>query len=255
MQSVVTLRSSKYCRRTSTVVINETFEQNSSWRGITGPSILMAQGTGWVDEGGSGNVQREEVVLLLVEASATFREVIRGHLGARLPIRIVEASTAAEAVTQARRWTPAIVLADLSLPDQRGTTVVAQLHSACPTATLVALASEPDADYVATVVRAGAQACLAKESLANQLDRLVWRSLSASQLSWSMRLAAWRWQVRSQTVLPIRRKLAVAWASACRGLRWVDQHGPWSDRPRVRVLYTANVMGLLIVMMMNQALV
>lgn len=105
--------------------------------------------------------------VLLVDDSALVRRGVASVIGAHSDkdtIQVVgEAATAAEAVTEAHRLKPDVVLLDLRLPDDSGINVCRRLHGELPGTRIVVLTSFVDDNLVYNAVIAGAHGYLMKE--------------------------------------------------------------------------------------------
>jgi CheY-like chemotaxis protein len=185
-------------------------------------------------------------VVLLVEGNAMLRGAVARRLTQRLPVVVREASSGVSAVILARQLKPAVVVLNMSLPDQSGLAAIAELRMAWPETTVIALASHPDPEYVAEAQRAGAATCLPRERMAVWIEPVVTRALPVPSQGWS----AWPLQA-SEAFARQARVVRGAWRQAGAGrvysfLGWIDRYGPWQDRPRARLLYAANVIGVVV---------
>ena len=101
-------------------------------------------------------------------------EVVRQGLVALLDRRtgfqvVAEAGTAAEALEQARRFQPDLVVMDVRLPDGSGIEVCREIRSELPNTRVVMLTSYPDEDAVLAAIVAGASGYLLKQVRARDL--------------------------------------------------------------------------------------
>jgi DNA-binding NarL/FixJ family response regulator len=101
-------------------------------------------------------------------------EVVRQGLVALLDRRVgfqvvAEAGTAAEALEQARRFQPNLVVMDVRLPDGSGIEVCRDIRSELPDTRVVMLTSYPDEDAVLAAIVAGASGYLLKQVRARDL--------------------------------------------------------------------------------------
>jgi DNA-binding NarL/FixJ family response regulator len=112
--------------------------------------------------------------LLVVDDHEVVRQGLVAYLGRRDAFQVVaEAGTAAEAITQARRFRPDIVLLDLQLPDASGIEACRQLRDEFPDVIVVFLTSSPDeADVVGAIV-AGARGYVLKQTRSVELVRTL----------------------------------------------------------------------------------
>ena len=113
--------------------------------------------------------------VLLVEDDADLRWTVRLALDAMGWI-VAEASTAAEALVQARRDDPDVILLDLGLPDGDGRVVLTQLKETEETEWIpvVVLSARAGGSQVSDLLRSGAQDYLVKPCSMDELEaRLV----------------------------------------------------------------------------------
>lgn len=119
----------------------------------------------------------QTIRVLSVDRSALVRAGVKAFLAtARPPLRIEivgEASSAAEAVAQARVMRPHVVLLGLRLPDSSGIDACRRIRREHPEARVIILTGEADAAPVQDAVQAGAQGYLLKEIDAPTLVQAV----------------------------------------------------------------------------------
>ncbi|MGZ9231080.1 MAG: response regulator [Candidatus Limnocylindrales bacterium] len=101
-------------------------------------------------------------------------EVVRPGLVALLDRRqgfevVAEAGTAAEAVEQARRYEPDIVVMDVRLPDGSGVEACREIRAERAATRVVMLTSYPDEEVVLSAIVAGASGYLLKQVRARDL--------------------------------------------------------------------------------------
>ena len=101
-------------------------------------------------------------------------EVVRQGLVSLLDRRtgfhvVAEAGTAAEALEQARRFQPDLVVMDVRLPDGSGIEACREIRSELPETRVVMLTSYPDEDAVLAAIVAGASGYLLKQVRARDL--------------------------------------------------------------------------------------
>ena len=101
-------------------------------------------------------------------------EVVRQGLVALLDRRdgfqvVAEAGTVAEALEQARRHEPEIVIMDVRLPDGSGIEACREIRAELPTTKVVMLTSYPDEEAVLSAIVAGASGYLLKQVRARDL--------------------------------------------------------------------------------------
>jgi len=106
----------------------------------------------------------DPIRVLLVDDHVIVREGLKMVLGRDTRIRIVgEAGTAREAVSEALRTSPDVVLMDIRLPDETGVQACSDILDQCPQARVLFLTSYVDDDTVLAAILAGAHGYLVKE--------------------------------------------------------------------------------------------
>ena len=101
-------------------------------------------------------------------------EIVRGGLVALLDRRagfevVAQAGTVAEAVDQARRHQPDIVVMDVRLPDGSGIEACREIRAELPGTKVIMLTSYPDEEAVMSAIIAGASGYLLKQIRARDL--------------------------------------------------------------------------------------
>jgi DNA-binding NarL/FixJ family response regulator len=86
---------------------------------------------------------------------------------------VAEAGTAAEAIAQARKFVPDLVLMDVRLPDATGIEACRLIHDEFPAMPVVFLTSSPDDVDVLAAVVAGARGYVLKQSRSAELIRTL----------------------------------------------------------------------------------
>ena len=103
--------------------------------------------------------------VLIVDDHAGFRGVARRLLQETGRHVVGEAGTGAEALSEARRLKPDLVLLDIQLPDVDGLAVAASLSSQPKPPTVVLVSSRDATDYGPRLDRCGALGFIAKADL------------------------------------------------------------------------------------------
>ncbi len=112
--------------------------------------------------------------LLLVDDHEMVRIGLRTLFSKTKTIQTVgEAGTAADALTEAVRVKPDIVLMDLRLPDGSGVEVCREVRAACPATKVLFLTSYSEDDAVFATIMAGASGYLLKEIGGEALVRAI----------------------------------------------------------------------------------
>ncbi|MDP9135407.1 MAG: response regulator transcription factor [Actinomycetota bacterium] len=102
--------------------------------------------------------------VLIADDHAVVRQGLRTFLGLQEDIEVVgEAADGEQAVAEAERLTPDVVLMDLVMPRMDGVEAIRRLHELVPGARAVVLSSFIDEDRLLPVVRAGAAGYLLKD--------------------------------------------------------------------------------------------
>jgi Response regulator containing a CheY-like receiver domain and an HTH DNA-binding domain len=109
-------------------------------------------------------LKSHKIRLLLVDDHQVVRVGLRTLLNKDPTIHIVgEAATAADALSQAIRLKPDLVLMDVRLPDGTGIEACREIRSHCPRTRVLFLTSYADHDAVIATITAGADGYLLKE--------------------------------------------------------------------------------------------
>jgi two-component system, NarL family, response regulator DevR len=110
------------------------------------------------------------LTLLVVDDHEVVRQGLVALLGRRPEFQVVaEAGTAAEAVSAARKFRPALVIMDVRLPDGSGIEACREIRAELPETRVVMLTSYPDEDAVLSAIVAGASGYLLKQVRARDL--------------------------------------------------------------------------------------
>ncbi len=126
---------------------------------------------------------------LIVDDHSVVRQGLQMFLGADPEIEIVgEASDGAEALRQARKLRPDVVLMDLLMPVMDGIAATAAIRSEFPDTEVVALTSVLEDASVIEAVRVGAIGYLLKDTKAQEL-RLAIKAAAAGQVQLSPKVA------------------------------------------------------------------
>jgi DNA-binding NarL/FixJ family response regulator len=108
--------------------------------------------------------------LLVVDDHEVVRQGLVALLGRRPDFQVVaEAGTVAEAVAEARRFHPDLVIMDVRLPDGSGIEACREIRAELPDTRVVILTSYPDEDAVLSAIVAGASGYLLKQVRARDL--------------------------------------------------------------------------------------
>jgi DNA-binding NarL/FixJ family response regulator len=118
----------------------------------------------------TGETVARPLRLLVVDDHEVVRQGLVALLDRRQGFEVVaEAGTAAEAVEQARRYEPDIVVMDVRLPDGSGVEACREIRAERPATRVVMLTSYPDEEAVLSAIVAGASGYLLKQVRARDL--------------------------------------------------------------------------------------
>jgi two-component system, NarL family, response regulator LiaR len=116
----------------------------------------------------------EPVRVLLVDDHAVVREGLRAFLELQDGIEVAgEAADGEEAIEQAQRLRPDVVLMDLVMPRVDGLTAMRELRERSPEARVIVLTSFLDDDKLLPALRAGAAGYLLKNAQPQEVARAV----------------------------------------------------------------------------------
>jgi two-component system response regulator DevR len=112
--------------------------------------------------------------LLVVDDHEVVRRGLIDFLERKAQFQVVaEAGTCAEALVQARRFSPDLVLLDMGLPDASGVEACRRLREAEPALAVVFLTASPDEVDVFGAIVAGARGYVLKQSRSAELVRTL----------------------------------------------------------------------------------
>jgi DNA-binding NarL/FixJ family response regulator len=100
--------------------------------------------------------------ILIVDDHPLTRDALAGLLAQNGFDVIAQAGSGSEAIEEARRLKPDLVLLDLSMPDMDGLTALPQLREAAPEAEVVVLTASEDEGNLLGAIRGGAAGYLLK---------------------------------------------------------------------------------------------
>ena len=121
------------------------------------------------DQPAAGSAARP-LRLLIVDDHEVVRQGLASILDRREGFQVVaEAGTVAEAVEQARKFEPDVVVMDVRLPDGSGIEACREIRAELPATRVVMLTSYPDEEAVLSAIVAGAAGYLLKQIRARDL--------------------------------------------------------------------------------------
>jgi DNA-binding NarL/FixJ family response regulator len=116
----------------------------------------------------------KKIRILLADDHAVVRQGLRALLEAEGDITVVgEAENGREAVAQAKKTQPDVVVMDVAMPGMNGLEATRQIMRNVPFSKVVVLTSYGDDDYVAQLLEAGATGYLVKQTAATDLLRAI----------------------------------------------------------------------------------
>jgi len=122
----------------------------------------------------SPNAAKPPLRLLIVDDHEVVRQGLSALLDRRDGFQVVaEAGTVAEAIDQAKRHEPDIVIMDVRLPDGSGIEACREIRAELPNTRVVMLTSYPDEEAVLSAIVAGASGYLLKQIRARDLASAI----------------------------------------------------------------------------------
>jgi DNA-binding NarL/FixJ family response regulator len=110
-------------------------------------------------------MQNKKTRILLADDHAVVRHGFRMILDAQSDLEVVgEVSNGREAVEQAGKLQPDVVVMDVTMPELNGIEATRRIAEASPRTRVLALSMHKDAVYVREILRAGARGYLLKDS-------------------------------------------------------------------------------------------
>jgi len=120
----------------------------------------------------------DRIKVLIVDDIPETRDHLSKLLGFEADIDVVGvAASGSEAIEQAVALLPDVVLMDINMPDMDGIAATEQLSAKCPTASVVMMSVQGEADYLRRSMLAGAREFLVKPFSSDELTasiRQVW---------------------------------------------------------------------------------
>ena len=119
-------------------------------------------------------MQARKIRVLLADDHAILRKGVKMLIDSQTDMEVVgEAKTGREAIDQALKLKPDIVVMDISMPELNGIEGTRQICDALPQTRVVALSMHKDSVYVREILRAGARGYLVKDSEDDDLLRAI----------------------------------------------------------------------------------
>lgn len=123
--------------------------------------------------------EQQPIRILICEDQTLMREGLKTILeldGGEPPFEIIgEAANGEEAVRQARKLSPDVVLMDIQMPRQNGVQATAAITTTLPATRVIILTTFDSEDYVFEAIKAGAMGYLLKDTPATELAATIRR--------------------------------------------------------------------------------
>ena len=112
----------------------------------------------------------EKISMMIVDDHPLFREGLKTIIGRDKRYEIVgEAGSGQQALERAAKFTPDLMMVDLSLPDMSGIELTRNILARLPQIKIIIVTMHSKADYIAEAFQAGAAGFVVKESAAEGL--------------------------------------------------------------------------------------
>ena len=116
----------------------------------------------------------DRIRVLIVDDTLETRDHLAKLLGFESDVEVVgAASSGAEAIAQAAKLLPDVILMDINMPDMDGITATERLSSQVPTAGVVMMSVQGEADYLRRSMLAGAREFLVKPFSSDELTASI----------------------------------------------------------------------------------
>lgn len=126
-------------------------------------------------------MQSRKIRVLLADDHAILRKGVRMMIDAQADMEVVgEAKTGREAIDEARKLKPDVVVMDVSMPELNGIEGTRQICEELTETKVIGLSMHKDSVYVREILRAGARGYLLKDSEDDDLIRAI-RSVSRGE--------------------------------------------------------------------------
>ena len=119
-------------------------------------------------------MQSKKIRVLLADDHAILRKGVRMLIDAQPDMEVTgEAKTGREAIEEARKLNPDVVVMDVSMPELNGIEGTRQICDELPQTRVIGLSMHKDSVYVREILRAGARGYLLKDSDDEDLLRAI----------------------------------------------------------------------------------
>jgi len=125
----------------------------------------------------------EKQGVLIAEDHTLIREGLRSLLSSHPDLEVIgEAADGREAVQQAERLSPALVLMDLSMPRMSGVEAIREIKKKWPKMKVLALTVNDSEEYVLAALQAGAEGYILKNSTRDELVQAIQNVLAGKRV-------------------------------------------------------------------------
>jgi len=159
----------------------------------------------------------DQIRLLLVDDHEVVRTGLRSFLESQEGMQVVaEAGSGVEAIAQALRECPDVVVMDITMPGMDGLEATRRLKQTCPQVNVLALTVHEDKQYLFEMMAAGASGYLTKQSAAEDLVAAI-HAVAGGNVYLQPSLARWLLEdyrrLLNQAVLPVSQSIAAPLAA------------------------------------------
>ena len=128
----------------------------------------------------------DRIRVLIVDDIPETRDHLAKLLGFEPDIDVAgTASSGAEAIEQAAKILPDVILMDINMPDMDGITATERLSTQVPSASVVMMSVQGEADYLRRSMLAGAREFLVKPFSSDELTASI-RQVFSPKLRWKI---------------------------------------------------------------------
>lgn len=129
------------------------------------------------------------ISVLLADDHAVVRDGLRALLQAQPDIEVLgDVANGLEALREARRLRPDVVVMDIAMPDMNGIEAALQIHDAVPSARILILSMHSTTEHIFRALQAGAFGYLLKDSAGAEVVEAV-RAVHAGRRYLSQKIA------------------------------------------------------------------
>jgi DNA-binding NarL/FixJ family response regulator len=130
------------------------------------------------------------IKVLLADDHAVVRDGLRALLEAQPEIEVVgDVANGREALREARRLTPDVVVMDIAMPELNGIEATVQMQETCPSTQILILSMHSTTEHIFRALQAGARGYLLKDSAGAEVVEAV-RAVHAGRRYLSQKIVA-----------------------------------------------------------------